>query len=99
MFDRYDFPLDSTTDVEPTEGSATSMIANPNKGENGETVKLIDVSGGKRSREKLWPQIYKQIHGLIFVFDASEKKRFRENQEVLDDLLVHDDLNGKPILM
>lgn len=92
-------PSDPTADVEPTQGSATSTIDNPNKGGKSDSVKLIDVCGSKKYRDKLWPPFYKQIHGLIYVFDASEKKRFRENEEVLETLLDHADLKGKPILM
>ena len=93
------FTSEPTTDVEPTEGSVTSTVPNPHKSAHGETVNLIDVCGAKKYRDKLWPQYYNQIHGLIFVFDASEKKRFRENEEVLETLLEHDELKGKPILM
>lgn len=62
-------------------------------------IQLIDVSGDKRYREQSWSQFYNQIHGFIFVFDASEKQRFRENQDILADLLEHDQLQNKPFLM
>jgi GTPase SAR1 family protein len=62
-------------------------------------IKIIDVSGERKFRQKSWSQYYDQIHGLIFVIDASEKKRLSENQEILEDLLQHEKLKNKPVLM
>lgn len=62
-------------------------------------IRLIDVSGESKYREKSWLQYYDQIHGLIFVMDASGKKRLVENQEILEDLLGNDKLKNKPVLM
>lgn len=62
-------------------------------------VRMIDVSGNKRFRENNWPQFYDEIHGLIFVLDASKKTRIEENQTTLENLLGNEKLKNKPILM
>ena len=62
-------------------------------------ITIIDVSGNKGFRQRSWPEFYRKIHGLIYVLDASDKRSMPENQTVLEDLLDHDDLKDKPILM
>jgi hypothetical protein len=62
-------------------------------------IRIVDVSGERKFRQQSWSEYYDQIHGLIFVMDASEKKRLRENQDALDGLLENDKLKNKPILM
>jgi GTPase SAR1 family protein len=82
--------------------SETTKVPNPtaSKGDKSqERITIIDLSGSKRFRQQSWPNYYKKIHGLIFVIDASEKKSISENQDTLEELLEHDDLKDKPILM
>jgi GTPase SAR1 family protein len=92
-----------TRSVDPTIGSKKSIVPYPTtgKGENKsqERITIIDVSGDKKFRERSWSEFYDQIHGLIFVIDASEKRRITENKDILDDLLENDELRDKPILM
>lgn len=90
---------DPTETVEPTIGTVTSIVDNPTRSKDTDTVKLIDVGGNKKSRDQTWPQYYNQVHGLIFVLDASNQRRFRDNKETLETLLQDDDLKGKPVLM
>jgi len=89
--------------VTATMSSNTSMVPYPIvvKGDNKsqERIKIIDLSGERKFRERSWPEYYDQIHGFIFVIDASEKKRIMENKDTLDDLLEDDRLEHKPILM
>lgn len=83
--------------------SETSKVPYPTtgKGDNKsqERITIIDVSGSKKFRERSWSEYYNQIHGLIFVIDASEKRRMRENKDILEDLLSDRELQNKPILM
>ena len=89
--------------MDPTIGSSSSTVPNPTSGaggdKNSEMIKIIDVSGEKKFREQSWPQYYNQIHGLIFVFDASERRQLKENKQVLEELLADDALKNKPVLM
>jgi hypothetical protein len=94
-----------TKNAVPTTGSNKSIVPYPttSKGDNKsqERVTIIDLSGSKTYRERSWSEYYDQIHGLIFVIDASENDRRRiiENQTILEDLLGNRDLKDKPILM
>lgn len=79
------------------------MVPNPITGAGGdkksETIKIIDVSGERKFREQSWSQYYNQIHGLIFVVDASERRQLKESEQVLEDLLADEALKNKPVLM
>jgi ADP-ribosylation factor-like protein 13B len=87
--------------------SITTMVTNPlhekndriNKNKNQHNIKIIDVSGSRKFRQNSWSQYYDQIHGLIYVIDASERELLGENQEILKDLLENEKLKNKPILM
>jgi GTPase SAR1 family protein len=92
----------------PTVGFNSTTVTNPlsnekndrnDKNKNQQRIKIIDVSGQKKYRQQSWSQYYDQIHGLIFVIDASESDRLSENQETLEDLLKNEKLKDKPILM
>ncbi|CAF3329746.1 unnamed protein product [Rotaria socialis] len=87
----------------PTVSTNTSTVPYPVSTKRGEKshepIQIIDVSGQRRFREDSWPDYYDKIHGLIFVLDASEKKRITENKQTLDDLLCDDKLRDKPILI
>jgi len=89
--------------VTATMSSNTSTVPYPIvvKGDkkSQERIKIIDLSGERKFRERSWPEYYDQIHGFIFVIDASEKKRIMENKDTLDDLLDDEKLRDKPILM
>lgn len=95
------FYLEPTDNVQPTISSSTISVSNPltNKNNDQQRVRIIDVSGERRFRQKSWSQYYDQIHGLIFVIDASDKRRLDENQEALENLIQNDKLKNKPILM
>ncbi|CAF0745554.1 unnamed protein product [Adineta steineri] len=92
-----------TKNVEPTMSSDTSTVPFPGatKGNNKsqERIKIIDVSGSQKFRERSWSEFYDQIHGFIFVIDASERKRIIENKHTLEDLLDNEKLKNKPILI
>ncbi|CAF0976467.1 unnamed protein product [Rotaria sp. Silwood1] len=96
-----------TDDVSPTISSTSTMVTHPlngkndrnNKNNNQQRIRMIDVSGERKFRQYSWSQYYDEIYGLIFVIDASERNRFRENQETLEDLLENDKLKDKPILI
>lgn len=92
-----------TNDVQPTVGSETTKVPYPttDKGDkkSQDRITIIDVSGSRGFRQRSWPEFYRKIHGLIYVLDASDMRSMAENQKVLEDLLDHEDLNDKPILM
>lgn len=40
-----------------------------------------------------------QIHGLIYVVDASDMSRIAENKIVFGELISNENIAGKPILL
>ncbi|MHA1910175.1 MAG: ADP-ribosylation factor family protein [Candidatus Kariarchaeaceae archaeon] len=62
-------------------------------------ITLIDVTGQKKFRF-LWSAHYPNLDGLIYVIDASDKKRLEENKKVfLEFIIQNPELNEIPILV
>ncbi|XP_076288220.1 ADP-ribosylation factor-like protein 13B [Lasioglossum baleicum] len=62
------------------------------------TVKIYDIGGSPQIRS-LWTKYYSGIHGLIYVVDASDISRLTENRVVFGELVSHECISGKPILL
>ncbi|XP_026670179.1 ADP-ribosylation factor-like protein 13B isoform X2 [Ceratina calcarata] len=62
------------------------------------TVKIYDIGGSSQIRS-LWPKYYNGIHGLIYVVDASDISRLTENKVVFGELISHEYISGKPLLL
>ncbi|KAG7212950.1 hypothetical protein KM043_002291 [Ampulex compressa] len=61
-------------------------------------VKIYDIGGSTQIRA-LWPKYYNDIHGLIYVVDASDISRLTENKIVFGELVSHEHISGKPLLL
>ncbi|XP_043685552.1 ADP-ribosylation factor-like protein 13B [Vespula pensylvanica] len=62
------------------------------------TIKIYDLGGSIQIRS-LWPKYYNDIHGLIYVVDASDISRLAENKVVFGELVAHESISGKPLLL
>nr|XP_018905920.1 PREDICTED: uncharacterized protein LOC109036282 isoform X2 [Bemisia tabaci] len=62
------------------------------------SVTLYDVGGGPQIRN-IWSQYYGNVHGFIFIIDASDVARLNECKEVFLSMIWHDKVFGKPILI
>ncbi|KAJ2943192.1 hypothetical protein O0L34_g18903 [Tuta absoluta] len=61
-------------------------------------VTIFDLGGGPEFRQ-IWPQYYSEVHGVIFVIDSSDFSRLDECKTVLEEVLSHDKISGKPVLV
>ena len=61
-------------------------------------VTIYDL-GGSRSFRGIWPKYYHEVHGFIFVVDSSDPSRLSECSSVLQGMLDHQQVRGKPILL
>ncbi|XP_049882232.1 uncharacterized protein LOC126378105 [Pectinophora gossypiella] len=61
-------------------------------------VTIYDLGGGPEFRQ-IWPQYYSEVHGVIFVIDSSDFSRLDECKAVLEEVLSHDKISGKPVLI
>uniref|UniRef100_H2XWC7 Uncharacterized protein n=1 Tax=Ciona intestinalis TaxID=7719 RepID=H2XWC7_CIOIN len=82
-----------TLDVAPTVGFSE---ANAKFGDY--DLRIMDVGGG-RSIRGVWKHYLAEAHGIIFVVDASDKDRTEEGKEALANVLEHQFVAGKPILL
>ncbi|KZC09895.1 ADP-ribosylation factor-like protein 13B [Dufourea novaeangliae] len=84
---------DSDKNVLPTIGFRTVSLKYKSY-----TVKLYDIGGNSQIRS-LWTKYYSGIHGLIYVVDASDISRLTENKVVFGELISHECISGKPLLL
>ena len=61
-------------------------------------VSIYDLKGDMQGRE-IWPNVYAQAHGLVFVLDSSDLERMQEVKVILPNLLSDERVAGKPILL
>ena len=61
-------------------------------------VTIYDL-GGSKSFRGIWPKYYHEVHGFIFVVDSSDAGRLAECSGVLQGMLDHHQVRGKPILL
>jgi hypothetical protein len=83
--------------------AVSSQVTNPivakGKEPKSNDVTLIDISYSRDTGGDSLAQYYNQIHGFIFVVDASANKLMKENKNMLADLLSESELKDKPLLM
>ena len=77
--------------VLPTMGQASDEVRFAKKTD----VTLLDLGGAEKIRG-IWPRYYAEVHGFVYVVDASDRDRFREARECLDGVLSHTYVKGKP---
>ncbi|SCU95253.1 LANO_0E09780g1_1 [Lachancea nothofagi CBS 11611] len=61
-------------------------------------LKFWDV-GGQESLRALWPEYFRQAHGIIFVIDSTDRERLEECYQTLRTIVTNEDVEGIPILM
>ncbi|KAF2352338.1 Small GTP-binding protein domain [Trinorchestia longiramus] len=61
-------------------------------------VTLFDLGGGAKLRP-VWVRYFAEVHGVIFVIDCSATDRVPECRSVLQELLAHRRISGKPVLI
>ncbi|KAL6426316.1 hypothetical protein ACFW04_009088 [Cataglyphis niger] len=84
---------DPDRNVLPTMGFRTVSLKH-----NSYSVKIYDLGGSSQIRA-LWPKYYNDIHGLIYVVDASDISRLAENKVVFNELITHEHISAKPLLL
>lgn len=62
------------------------------------SIKVYDV-GGSSGIRPIWKNYYNDIHGVIYVVDASDMSRLDENKIIFGDLISNENIAGKPILL
>ncbi|XP_051169912.1 ADP-ribosylation factor-like protein 13B [Leptopilina boulardi] len=61
-------------------------------------IKIYDIGGGPQIRS-IWKKYYSDVHGIIYVVDASDLSRLSESREVFNDVITHVHISGKPVLL
>ncbi|XP_063976053.1 ADP-ribosylation factor-like protein 13B [Diachasmimorpha longicaudata] len=61
-------------------------------------IRVYDIGGAAQIRA-IWKRYYHDIHGLIYVVDASDISRLSESKIVFGELIANEHIAGKPILL
>ncbi|XP_072913760.1 ADP-ribosylation factor-like protein 13B [Hemitrygon akajei] len=61
-------------------------------------VTIFDLSGGEKI-QNTWKNYYTAVHGLIFIIDSSDTKRMEETRKTLSEVMKHEKVSGKPVLI
>ena len=84
-------PID---DVVPTIGFSNLEMKLFNKF----PVEIYDLGGGPKIRS-IWKNYFALVHGIIYVIDSANESRIPEVTQNLQDVMKHDRISKKPILM
>ncbi|KAJ8706139.1 hypothetical protein PYW07_010916 [Mythimna separata] len=87
LVSKYGIPEDSLLEKQPKNMTLTSQLLE---------IILKDESG-KQFKKKFPSSI--EVHGVIFVIDSSDFSRLDECRAVLEEVLSHDKISGKPVLV
>lgn len=77
----------------------------PTLGFNVETIAYKDNEftiwdmGGQENIRRLWRHYFLRIRGILFVVDSADKERLDEAQDLLEELLCHEELTGTPVVV
>ena len=61
-------------------------------------MEVVDIGGTKENRPH-WRKYYDNVHGIIFVIDAADRRRFEEAGVALEEVLEDERLANVPLLI
>lgn len=61
-------------------------------------LQIYDLGGGKTIR-RIWRMYLAEVHGAVFVVDASDPNRLEQSKFVLHEVLEDPHMRGKPLLV
>jgi len=84
---------------EPPDGiTPTIGFANAEFTINRCKVTAYDLGGGVRIRD-VWRKYYSEVFGVVFVVDSCNNERLSETKDVLQKVIEHEKIAGKPFLI
>ena len=82
-----EYSLAGETDKLPS-SSFVRSIESEKVGLSKFAIEVFDLGGSKRIR-KIWEKYYAEVHGIIFVVDASDEGRLAEAKSTLEEASSH----------
>eukprot|EP00658_Telonema_sp_P-2_P043843 TRINITY_DN31723_c0_g1_i2.p1 TRINITY_DN31723_c0_g1~~TRINITY_DN31723_c0_g1_i2.p1 ORF type:complete len:222 (-),score=67.80 TRINITY_DN31723_c0_g1_i2:36-701(-) len=83
--------------TDPEQGATFGMQSHLQK-QGHRSIKLLDLGGGVKFRG-FWKTNYSEMHGFVFVVDAACPDRLEESAKELLEMLGHEMVQGKPVLI
>lgn len=62
------------------------------------SVEIYDLGGGAKIRD-IWKNYFSLVHGIIYVVDSTDEGRIPEIKSNLEDVIQHQKIAKKPILV
>lgn len=62
------------------------------------SVQVYDLGGGAKIRD-IWKNYFALVHGVIYVIDSADTDRMTETKSSLQEVMQHDKIRQKPVLM
>lgn len=62
------------------------------------SVEVYDLGGGEKIRD-IWKNYFALIHGVIYVIDSADANRMSETKCNLQQVMQHEKIAKKPVLM
>lgn len=81
-------------DIVPTIGFSSIEMKQINKF----AVEIYDLGGGAKIRD-IWKNYFSLVHGIIYVVDSADEGRIPEIKSNLQDVIQHERISKKPILV
>jgi ADP-ribosylation factor-like protein 13B len=81
-------------DVVPTIGFSSIEMKQINKF----ACEIYDLGGGAKIRD-IWKNYFSLVHGIIYVVDSADETRMPEIKSNLQDVIQHERISKKPILV
>lgn len=81
-------------EVVPTVGFSSVEMKQINKFR----IEVYDLGGGPKIRS-IWKNYFALVHGIIYVVDSTDEQRVPEVKANLEEVIQHDKISMKPILM
>lgn len=61
-------------------------------------IEIYDLGGGAKIRE-IWKSYFALVHGIIYVIDSTDTDRIPEIKSNLEEVIQHEKISEKPVLL
>lgn len=88
-----------TYKAQPPEKISSTVGLNVGRVDIGSLRLVFWDLGGQLDLQCLWEKYYKEVHGVIYVIDSTDKERLRDSKDAFDQMVEDRSLQGVPLLV
>lgn len=83
----------------PPEKISSTVGLNVGKVDIGSLRLIFWDLGGQMDLQCLWDKYYKEVHGVIYAIDSTDRDRLRDSKDAFDQMIEDHALDGVPLLV